>query len=531
MTGLSQSRIAAFEQCPKRLWLMVYAPDCADPREPDGGWAAGHTVREMARTQYPGGVLVEAKPNLRAALQTTHDLLASGWSEPIFEATLEHEGVLVRIDILEPMPHGRARLIEVKSAGSAKPYHRGDLASQVWVAQGAGLDLTEVIIRHVDTRFVLQDVGNYAGVFQDVDLLADLEPLIAERPNIAASARVVLEGDEPDHRPGDHCYKPFPCPFISYCHSNMAPGPQWPVTVLPGGGGQHWLRQGITDLFALNTEQLARPIHKRVYEATTSDRPYHDVDGARAVIDCWSYPRTWLDFETIGFVLPRWVGMRPYTQAPFQFSAHIEDADGRVDHREFLDLSGQDPRRACAEALLSVLPAQGAIIAYNAPFEIGCIRDLALYLPDLAQELNAMADRIVDLLPVTRNHWYHRDQRGSWSIKAVLPTVAPELDYDGLAVKNGLEAQQAYLEAVDPACDPMRKDEIDQGMRVYCRRDTEAMIVLARHLCGAPRYLQRSALLKPALKLASLREAGSNSWLGIGAGNNPPSHDMKADQA
>ena len=32
---------------------------------------------------------------------------------------------------------------------------------------------------------------------------------------------------------------------------------------------------------------------------------------------------------------------------------------------------------------------------------------------------------MVDLLPIYRNHYYHRDMRGSWSIKAVLPTVAP----------------------------------------------------------------------------------------------------------
>ena len=165
--------------------------------------------------------------------------------------------------------------------------------------------------------------------------------------------------------------------------------------------------------------------------------------------------------------------------------AEIEAADGSINHREFLSLSGEDPRRACAQALVDLIPPTGAIIAYNAPFERGCLRDLAELFPDLADPLYAMADRLVDLLPVTRANWYHRDQRGSWSIKAVLPTVAPELSYAGLAVKDGMAAQLAYVEATDPACTPARKAAIDADLRLYCGRDTEAMIVLARHLVAA----------------------------------------------
>jgi hypothetical protein len=155
-----------------------------------------------------------------------------------------------------------------------------------------------------------------------------------------------------------------------------------------------------------------------------------------------------------------------------------------MSHCEFLSLDGEDPRRACAEALIAAIPKAGAIIAYNAPFERGCIRDLAEIFPDLSGALNAMADRLVDLLPVTRANWYHRDQRGSWSIKAVLPTVAPHMSYTDLHVRDGMQAQQVYMEAISPSCSDERRAEIDAGLRLYCGRDTEAMIVLARHLVG-----------------------------------------------
>lgn len=87
-------------------------------------------------------------------------------------------------------------------------------------------------------------------------------------------------------------------------------------------------------------------------------------------------------------------------------------------------------------------------------------------------------------IPVARNHWYHRDQRGSWSIKAVLPTIAAELDYGALEVKDGVGAQAAWFEAADPGCDLLRREALEEALKVYCQRDTEAMITVARALAG-----------------------------------------------
>lgn len=169
---------------------------------------------------------------------------------------------------------------------------------------------------------------------------------------------------------------------------------------------------------------------------------------------------------------------------PFQFSAHVEAADGGIEHREFLSLDGTDPRRPCAEALVESVPTTGAIIGYNASFEKARILELAAAFSDLSDQLSSMADRTVDLLPVTRANWYHREQQGSWSIKSVLPTIAPEMDYSNLEVKDGGSAQEAYLEAISADTSFDRRSELDQALRAYCGRDTEAMIVLARRLGG-----------------------------------------------
>lgn len=480
--SLSKSRLSAFEQCAKRLWLQVHEPHLAsvDPGA-EARFAAGHEVGAIACALVPGGRMVAADPDLSAALGETASLLRSGHRGPIFEAALEHDGVLVRIDILEPDGEDAWRMAEVKSSTKLKDYHLGDLATQVWVARAAGLNISSTAVRHVDNSFVLQTEGEFKGLLKDTAADVEIKPFVAGRANLVAAARAVLEGAEPSVSTGAHCEAPFPCEFAAHCQSSMPPGPEWPVSILPNGGGKRWLEKGVSDLLDVDPAALPNAVHQRVHRATVTGEPFHDCDAARQAMAGWAYPHSWLDFETIAFAAPRWVGTRPYQQVPFQFSAHVEATDGPIVHHEFLSLDGKDPRRACAEALLG-LPTTGAVVAYNAGFERGCILDLAASFPDLAGGLRGLAERIVDLLPVTRACWYHRDQRGSWSIKAVLPTVAPELDYGGLEVSDGGKAQEAYMEAIAPLTTSERRAEIDAALRLYCGRDTEAMMVLARHL-------------------------------------------------
>ncbi|NYT80652.1 DUF2779 domain-containing protein [Alcaligenaceae bacterium] len=100
-------------------------------------------------------------------------------------------------------------------------------------------------------------------------------------------------------------------------------------------------------------------------------------------------------------------------------------------------------------------------------------------LPTMEKTLLAIVDRMVDLLPITREHYYHPDIRGSFSIKAVLPTIAPNLTYDGLEqVQDGGMAQQVWLVLVQGDL----RSELRQGLLDYCERDTYGLVVLADFL-------------------------------------------------
>jgi hypothetical protein len=218
----------------------------------------------------------------------------------------------------------------------------------------------------------------------------------------------------------------------------------------------------------------------RVWRAVQSGRA-ELLPGAREILSALPYPRYYLDFETISFAVPRWVGTRPYQQIPFQWSLHIEDRDGSLRHEEFLDLTGELPARAVAEALLKAVGTEGPVFMYTT-FERTCINILADFCPDLRSELLALVEQLVDLHTIVKDNYYHPAMHGSWSIKAALPTIAPELDYKKLGtIQEGTAAQQAYVEALSTSTIEKR-EEIRKGLLEYCKHDTFAMVTLAAFL-------------------------------------------------
>lgn len=478
--GLSKSRILLHRQCPKRLWLKVHRPELEEIADSNQArFDTGTYVGELAQQLYPDGVLIDGNDLGQAVIDTKAILV--GEKRPIFEATLQADGLLIRADLMLPDQNGY-RMVEVKSSTSVKDYYLTDVAIQSWVAQQAELSLTSVEIAHIDNSFVYLGGGDYQGLFHYADISEQISGMKEEVPDWINAARETLSGDEPCITTGDQCNSPFPCAFIGYCSPKTDPEDGFPPEVLPYGKtmAASLRAEGYTDLRDVPEERLGNLNHQRVWRISKSGQAELNPEAGR-MIAALPYPRYYIDFETINPAVPVWAGTRPYMQVPFQWSCHIETAKGEMTHCAYLADGQSDPRRPFAMSLIDAVGTHGPVFVYNAPFERSRMQELAEYYPDLAPALEVAIDRIVDLLPIAREHYYHPDMRGSWSIKAVLPTIAPDLAYGNLEVSNGGMAQDAFAEMMHPKTLPERRQKLHDALLLYCERDTLAMVRIAHY--------------------------------------------------
>jgi hypothetical protein len=474
MVSLSKSKIITHRQCPKRLWLQVNRPELIQiSAATQVRFDEGNKVGDIARQNYPGGVFIETL-NRTEAIALTKEAIEK--HQVIFEGAFFEGDVMIRADLLFPEKEGY-RLVEVKSSTGVKSYHVDDVTVQSWVMEKAGCTPTSMALAYINNQFVYQGDGNYEGLFAEADLSGQVKPNMPQVQSwVDAAKKTLASPAEPTIAPGEQCTNPFTCDFIGYC-SPPEEGVEYPVEILPYGKAvaAQLRADGFKDLRDVPADRFSNPKHLKVHAVTCSGEAILEPE-ATTQIQALSYPRYYLDFETVGFAVPIWAGTRPYMQLPFQWSCHIEQADGSMAHQEFLDLSGNDPRETFAKTLIEAVSIHGPVIVYNAGFEGARIKELATAFPHLASELLAIPERFFDLLPLARNHYYHPDMKGSWSIKDVLPTIAPELDYANLEVSDGAMAQEAYKEAIHSQTTPERKEAVRSAMLKYCEQDTIAMV-------------------------------------------------------
>jgi hypothetical protein len=483
---LSKSRFAAGLQCHKRLYLECYHRDLMDPLEPGRKalFDAGTRVGLVARNRWPGLWIEQDYLHHDQAVESTARALRDPGLAAVHEAAFTFEGVRVRVDILARNERGGWDLIEVKSSASVKEEYLPDVAVQLHVVEGSGVPIRRAGLLHINNRYVYPG-GPYdlerLFVWRDqTDAARELRPWILE--SLAAMREPLRAGAPPDIEPGAQCHRPYRCPFYTHCHAD---GPEHPIRDLP--------RAGARLLDALRAHQIEdirdipdgfdglSELQQRVRDCVRTGSIFADPELGRR-LRAFTYPVHFLDFETCNPGLPLYPGTRPFQQIPFQWSNHALDKSGSVAHHEFLQDAKADPRLPLAESLAETLAGAGTIVVYSG-FEERIIRSLAEEFPDLAPRLLPLVeDRMVDLLELIRRHYYHPEFRGSFSIKDVLPALVPGIGYKDLAIREGGQAGAAFVEMIDPATPAERRGEIREALRRYCRRDTEAMVMLFQAL-------------------------------------------------
>ena len=239
------------------------------------------------------------------------------------------------------------------------------------------------------------------------------------------------------------------------------------------------------------------------------------------------YPLHFVDFEAAGIAVPHHKGMRPYQQLTFQWSCHTLESPGApLRHREFLNTDNSWPNERFARELRGAVGDTGTLLVWS-HFEGTALKgiaddltalgtgdkELAAWLRSVAVPATPSQGRVLDMLKLCREHYYHPLMGASYSIKAVLDalwrsspeararfeelekrpadpdagpyaSLPPALIGDEHAeVAEGTGAIRAYFRMAYgwEREDPVAAAQWANLLRQYCRLDTLAMVLIWEH--------------------------------------------------
>ena len=480
---LSKSLFIRGRQCHKSLWMHKKRPELRDEISDaqQAIFQSGTDVGILAQQLFPGGIEVPYDGlTHQQQVEQTRAVLDKG-TGTIYEATFLYNGIFVKADILHCGPHGW-EIYEVKGSTELKAVYIFDAAIQYHALIGAGLDICKVSIVHINngyTRYGDLDISQLFSIKDVTGRVQELQPFVIEE---IASQREMLAGDVPAIDIGKQCDDPYSCDFKGHCWQHI---PEDSVFNLRDRGvdkfslyRQEIIRQTDIPLGILNSRQRFQ------VESTINQRNHLDKMMLNKFLDSLWYPLCFLDFETVNPAIPPFDGLRPYEKIPFQYSLHIQySADSELRHFEYLAEPGIDPRRELLDTLIERIPENVCIIAWNQSFEIGVMRDLAELFPGQRERIERMIKNFRDLMqPFKSRDIYLWEAKGSYSIKPILPLLAPELSYKNLeGVANGGDAMDAHFR-MNNADSAEELSMIRMQLLEYCKLDTLAMVKILERM-------------------------------------------------
>lgn len=429
-------------QCPKRLYMHKFNSAFRNPEEEaqTSIFAAGTNVGILARDLFPGGVNAEPPDffSYHIAVEETKEFIDTG-HKIIYEAAFNFEGVLCAIDILVN-EGGKWHAYEVKGSTKVKEPFILDASLQHYVISNCGLPLEDISIVFLNNQYVRTGELELQKLFSRQSIKNEV---IGNRDfvhgKIAELKLLLREKKEPIIDIGAHCYKPYECDFTGHCWTNFEP------------------------------------------EVSTSQE-YVDIESIRTFLDEWEFPLCFFDFETIMPAVPEFDYSRPYQQIPFQYSLHTQDTkNSEIRHVEFLGDGFTDPREGLIISLLQQLKGHGSIVVWNKTFEMTRLREIARDFPKYANSIELILEQIVDLMVPFRKKWYYLPEfNDSYSLKAVLPVLVPELSYGDLTIQEGGTASLIYSQLKNHEAEVQSQHR--ERLLEYCKLDTLAMVEIYRKL-------------------------------------------------
>jgi len=484
---LSKSTFIRGLQCEKSLYLYKKHYNLKDPISPSlqAVFDQGNEVGNLAQDLFPGGV--DSSPSshfkMMESVIKTKQFLDKGESI-IYEATFTYNEVLAALDILVKDDVGW-KAYEVKSSTSVSETYIKDAAIQYYTIINSGIDLKDISIVHINNNYTLDGELDLSQLFTIESVKDEVLDYLPRIPNEVSRLKNVIElNSSPNIDIGEHCIDPYLCDFKSTCWKHIPEYSVFDISRLNKEKKFDLYNQGILTLDQINLSKTKLSANQVLQvNAEVDGESYINNNELNRFIENLNYPLYFLDFETINPGVPKYQGLRPYQNSIFQYSLHVKQSEhSELIHKEFLADPIKDPRVELIEQLISDCGHSGDILVYNISFERSRLHELIEQFPKYNDQLQAIIDRLKDLMiPFQNKCYYTPEMRGSYSIKYVLPALAPEFSYNDLNIKDGGMASSIYLSMTN---NNFKGDEIStrKDLLEYCKLDTYAMVKIIEKL-------------------------------------------------
>ncbi len=461
-------------QCLKLLWTeynnkkVIPSPTVFDLEIMKQGIAVGKLAREL----FPGGIEIEWSRDPFEVEKAS--LAAIKKRKPVFEAGFTHRRGYAIADILEPSRGGSWNIIEVKSTTDVKEDHLYDVAFQKYAYEGKGLKIDKCFVMHLNRDYHRGKDLDLGELFVKHDVTERIEEYSANTDLFLDKMALVIDGQEPEAQVGKQCRG---CALEEKCWSFL---PDDHVFMLRNRKDASWtlMEKGILSMKHIPDDFELSDKHAIQVACHKSGSPNINKEELSAFLERVKYPLYLLDFETVAPAVPMFFNCRPYEDVPFQFSLHvIKSAGSKAQHHQFLWKDLTDPRKALLKELKFLLADKGSIMAYNAAFEIKCLKNCADAFTEYSGWFETIRTRFIDLLePFKKLDYYDPRQQGSASMKYVLPALTG-ISYNGMEIAEGGMARIEYMRAAyDKNTSEDEKQRIYGALEKYCELDTKGMI-------------------------------------------------------
>jgi hypothetical protein len=478
--------------CRKNLWLKKHKPEIFNGLELSDFEKKiieeGNLADAEARNLFPSGVLVDSQDSY--AITDTNKYLKSG-EEVIFQASFFEDDFYIRADILVyKLKYKAYELYEVKASNDIKRKspnnYINDLAFQKNIIEKSGLKIYKTGVIHLNREYKKKGNIDYNKLFVIADISDEVEEAQEKVKEEMEAMKKYLNMPE---EKGCQCLyrgRSNHCTTFSYSNPEV---PAYSVHDINRIGSNKKLLYDLIDRGIFKLEDIDRPdsltgAKKAQYEAYMKKSPIINKEAIDEILSKLKFPLQFFDYEGFISAIPIFDNFGPYEQIPFQYSLHIMQADGSINHKEFIITTAKgNITLALVKQMKKDIDASKSTIVWHMNYEKDRNKKLAELHPKYKDFLEEMNNNIFDLKTIfSKNYYVDYRFKGSASIKKVLPILIPELSYDNLNIRKGDQASERWEKMIDKNTNFEEKEKIKHDLLKYCQLDTWAMVKIYEYL-------------------------------------------------